>query len=77
VNENNYLCLGFNRDFTEASGLAKAKGSRPDIRRRGQVFLRRQSRNIDQAFPLAEAAEAHRLLQNRKSIGKIILKTKA
>jgi NADPH:quinone reductase len=33
--------------------------------------------NIDHVFPLAEAAEAQRRLENRESIGKIILKTKA
>jgi NADPH2:quinone reductase len=32
---------------------------------------------IDQVFPLREAAEAQRLLEERKSIGKIVLKTAA
>lgn len=29
---------------------------------------------IDKVIPLAQAAEAHRLLENRQSIGKIILR---
>ncbi len=32
---------------------------------------------IDRVFPLTEAAEAHRRLENRESIGKILLKTEA
>jgi NADPH2:quinone reductase len=33
--------------------------------------------HIDKVFPLAEAAEAQRRLENRESTGKIILKTTA
>lgn len=33
--------------------------------------------HVDHVFPLSEAAEAHRLLENRRSIGKIILKMTA
>jgi NADPH2:quinone reductase len=34
----------------------------------GQLKLR-----IDKSFPLAEAAEAHRLLEGRKTTGKVVL----
>lgn len=29
---------------------------------------------IDKVIPLAEAAEAHRLLENRQTIGKVVIK---
>ena len=59
----------FNYIVTRDELLARARDVFTGLRE-GWLKLR-----IDRAFPLAQAAEAHRLLEGRQTAGKLILKT--
>ncbi len=61
--------------------LAKFIAKREDLLRRANDVIRGMREgwlklHIDQAFPLADAEEAHRLLESRKTTGKLVLTVK-
>jgi len=59
----------FNYMLTRDELLGRAQGVFQGLRE-GWLNL-----HIDRTFPLADASEAHRLLENRQTVGKLILKT--
>src|SRR5262249_53069517 len=69
------------RSLTISGGmLGNYTRSREELLRRAQDLLESiragwRKLRIDHVLPLAEAAKAHQLLEDRQSIGKIVLKT--
>jgi len=60
--------------FKSLSILGSTMGSRGDLRRILQLVERGQLRPVlDRELPLSEAAEAHRILEAREALGKIVL----
>jgi NADPH:quinone reductase-like Zn-dependent oxidoreductase len=64
--------------FKSLSILGSTMGSKGDLRRILPLFEQGQLRPVvDQVLPLAQVAEAHRLLEERRALGKIVLQVRA
>ncbi|MGE3171463.1 MAG: zinc-binding dehydrogenase [Planctomycetota bacterium] len=60
--------------FKSLSILGSTMGSKGDLRRILRLFEQRRFQAVvDRTLPLAQAAEAHRLLEERRALGKIAL----
>ena len=60
--------------FKNLSLLGSTMGSKGDLLRILRLVDNGQLRPVlDRALPLAQAGEAHRLLENREVVGKIVL----